>query len=126
MYKKYPVVFSEAKKKWQKAMNKSIHLKPNQAENKLLTILSEIYPKEWEYVGDWTMVLDGKSPDFVNINGKKLIIELFGDYWHRNDNPDDRIALFKKFGYRTLVIWERELKDKQALICKIGEFVKCQ
>ena len=70
------------------------------------------------------MILSGKIPDFVNVNGKKKLIELYGDYWHRNDNPQDRINLFKKFGWDTLVVWEKELKDEILLKEKILEFNK--
>lgn len=43
-------------------------------------------------------------PDFVNIK-KRKVIEGFGDYWHRNDNPQDKIDSFGKFGYDCLIIW---------------------
>jgi hypothetical protein len=40
---------------------------------------------------------------------------LFGDYWHRNDNPQNRIDIFKPYGYSTLVIWEHELNNVEEL-----------
>ena len=48
--------------------------------------------------------------------------EVFGDYWHRGQNPQDRIDTFKPFGFETLVIWERELNDIDAVAEKIREF----
>lgn len=92
----------------------------NKTEYKLLMLLDQLFPNEYKFTGDGSLILDGRIPDFCNINGQKKIIELYGDYWHRNDDPKDRIALFKPFGYKTLVIWEHELKDlvslKQTLI----------
>lgn len=114
----------ETRLKWQKSMKGKLHMRPNQAEKKVLQLLNSMYPSEWSYVGDWSMILAGKNPDFVNINGKKLIVELFGDFWHKGENPEDRIALFSKFGYKTLVIWERELKNLPKLTERVQEFVE--
>ena len=58
----------------------------------------------------------------MNINGRKSLIELYGDYWHKNDNPQDRIDHFKQFGFDTLVIWEKELKDQEMLVNKLQNF----
>ena len=82
-------------------------------EIKLKNILNNLYPNEWEFVGDGKMVLGGKIPDFVNVNGNNQIIELYGRYWHRNDNPQDRIDLFQTFGYATMIVFDNELKDEQ-------------
>jgi len=123
MREKYASVFEEAKQKWMESMKKSLHVKPNQVEKRLLQILSNLYPNEWAFVGDWSLVIANKNPDFANINGKKLLIEMWGDYWHQNDNPKERVSLFSKYGYHTLIIWERELKDEALLTQRIMEFV---
>ena len=83
-----------------------------------------MYPNEWKYTGDFSFWINGKNPDFVNCNGQKKCIEVFGDYWHRNDNPQDRKDIFKEFGYDTLVIWERELKNYSELKFKIHRFMR--
>jgi hypothetical protein len=90
---------------------KAMHIHPNKPETILLNLLEQIYPGEWKFVGDGKVIIAGKCPDFINVNGQKRIIELFGDYWHRNDNPEDRVNVFKPYGYETLIIWEKELKD---------------
>ena len=94
----------------------------NKAEKRLEKILNRLFPGEWKFVGDGKLIIDGKCPDFANINGQKKLIELYGDYWHRNDNPQDRIDIFKPFGYKTLVIWESELKDTRDLREKLVFF----
>lgn len=98
--------------------------KPNKAELRLLDLLNSLCPNEYKYVGDGQVIIAGKCPDFINVNGQKKIIELFGDYWHRGEDPKDRAKIFKPFGYKTLVIWESELKNIEKIkrrICKFHE-----
>jgi G:T-mismatch repair DNA endonuclease (very short patch repair protein) len=80
--------------------------------------------------------IGSRFPDFLDINGK-LIIEVFGDYYHGYDfrslNGDilsdqeheiERMQYFSNHGYKTLIIWEKEVKDKEAVKEKISNFVK--
>jgi very-short-patch-repair endonuclease len=105
-------------------MGKAWRIRPNVPEMSLLGLLEELYPGEWKFTGDFSFVINGKNPDFVNCNGQKKVIELFGDYWHRGEDPKDRAAIFAPFGYSTLVIWERELKDMEKVAKRIHKFVK--
>lgn len=100
--------------------------KPNKAEVQLLDLLNKQFPGEWKYVGDGSLIINGLNPDFVNINGKKNLIELFGTYWHRdvkkrswNYTEPGRVAAFKQMGFRCLVIWDKELSDKERLVRKL-------
>jgi len=102
---------------------KAIHSKPNKAELALQGILDDCFPNDWRYTGDGSLIIGGKCPDFSNINGRKVLIELFGDYWHRNEDPQDKINYYKKYGYDCLVIWEHELKDEEALKQKIMQYL---
>lgn len=108
---------------------KAQNRKPNKPECIMLNLLNHLYPNEWRYVGDGQLVIEGRNPDFVNCNGKKLIIECFGNYWHSvrtrcfEETEEGRIALFKKYGYKTLVVWEREIKNTDTLVARIREFV---
>lgn len=78
--------------------------------------------------------IDGFTPDFID-ESKKRIIEIFGDFWHHNPrdprfgeydwvNPytklsseekwqqdAQRIETYQKAGYKTLIIWESDLKE---------------
>jgi len=107
-----------------RAQRRGYSVFPNKAESALLELLESGYPNEWAYVGDGSLIIGSAVPDFANINGKKLLIELFGDHWHQGQNPQDRIDLFRRFGFRTLVIWERELKQPDEVRERIAEFVK--
>jgi len=101
---------------------KANHSRPNKCEAKLYKIINSIQPNEWKYTGDGSMIINRMTPDFTNVNGRKEVIEHFGDYWHKGENPQDRINKYKKFGYRCLVIWESELKNETEVINKIEEF----
>jgi len=100
---------------------RAMHIKPNKKEQKLLGILERF---GFEYVGDGKLVIDGLCPDFVNFKLHK-IIELFGDYWHRRENPQRRIIFFKNRGYDALVIWEHSLDDP-SIVSTIQKFVEVQ
>ena len=83
-------------------------ISPNKAETALQEILGIACPGCYKFVGDGSTVIGGKCPDFIY--GTK-IIEMFGTYWHRGEDPSVKIAHFAKYGFKTLVIWEHELKD---------------
>lgn len=104
-------------------MRVSRNAKPNKSEKFLGEFLEKMYPGEWKYTGDFSFMVNGKNPDFVNCNGKKLIIELFGEPWHKGETQEDRAKFFSPFGYRTLVVWWEELKNAELLASKIGGFV---
>lgn len=96
--------------------------KYNKSEQKLDIFLQKLLPNEYKYVGDGQFFLGSKNPDFLNMNNKKKIIELFGDYWHKNDKPEDRINYFKQHEYDCLVVWDSELNDIEKLKTKILSF----
>lgn len=91
-------------------------LKPNKTELALDALLEELLPGEYKYVGDGEFILGGKCPDWLNINGQKKLIELFGDYWHQGEDPQGKIDHYKQYGFDCLVIWESELKDDQSKV----------
>ena len=101
----------EFKEKMLKTMFKSRHNRPNKLEKRIDNLLQKMFPSEWKYVGDGQFWIAGKNPDFININGKKLIIEIFGNYWHEKEDESYRINLFEKFGYNTIVLWESDINN---------------
>lgn len=101
---------------------KSRHIKPNKNEFRLQELLDIYLPKQWKYVGDGQLIIGGRCPDFININGKKDLIELFGNYWHRGENPANKINHYKSYGFRCMVIWENELEDEELLAKRLRSF----
>ncbi len=99
------------------AIIKGSHLKPNKQEKKLNKIIQKLFPGEYKLnVKANIMTLGGKVPDFVNINGKKKLIEFYGEHWHQEEDSQKRIDYFKQFGWDTLVIWGNELKGEIKLL----------
>lgn len=105
-------------------------VKPNKLEMQMDSLLQECFPNEWRYVGDGQVIIEGLCPDFINYNGQKKIIEVFGDYWHDptkrrlrpNYTEEGRRATYSQFGFSTLVIWEHELGDPVKVVEKISSF----
>ena len=109
---------------------KNIYLLPNKLETKLKYLLNKILPNQYKFVGDGKSIVGGFIPDFVNKDNTK-IIELFGCYWHKckecgfgNGRPIDigRLKEYHKAGYKTLIIWEHELKDIKKVTERTLEF----
>jgi len=63
-----------------------------------------------------------KNPDFVN-RSKRKTIEVYGDYWHRNDNPQELINIYNSNGWECLVLWEHEIMDNNFSIDTIKEYI---
>jgi len=113
--------------KYLKNYQNGCHKKPNNTEKILITILS---PLDYEFVGDYKKWIGGKNPDFIN-ERKKKIIEFFG--WRHTEkatgipnkiHEQNRIDHFQKFGYKTLVLWDNDLKDRTKLFERIITFTK--
>lgn len=113
-------------KRWRE--NPNFKNKKNKIELKLENILNELFPKEYKFVGNCKFWIERFNPDFINCNGQKKIIELFGDYWHNlpeyKERDKKRLRTYSKYGYKTLVIWEHELRDLEKIKNKIKEFNK--
>ena len=91
-------------------------------------MFDEMTDDDIRYVGNrtwWKKLPSGKwkNPDFI-ISGQDKVIEIFGDYWHRNDDPQDLIDLYKQIGLDCLVIWEKEIhKTPQSVLEKLDNFI---
>jgi G:T-mismatch repair DNA endonuclease (very short patch repair protein) len=104
--------------------------KPNKPELFLLDLITK-NNFALKYVGDGKVYFKGNThyfnPDFIN-EDSKCIIEIFGSYWHNIPNAKikdkERLITYQKHGYKTLVLWEHELYDKQLIIKRIEEFLK--
>lgn len=97
-------------------------------ERQLDILLQQLYPGEFEYNGHFELgvAIDGLVPDFVNINGRKKIIEMNGDHWHQNSvREEEKKARYAKCGFSCLTIWGGELKNnKKEVINKLTDFVE--
>jgi len=86
--------------------------------------------------GDFSLgiTLAGLIPDFTNTNGKKEIIEIFGDYWHSPEVVGDdwrrtelgKIMLYNSLNYKCLILWGSELQNltDNEIVNKINAFFR--
>ena len=108
-----------------KEFGKRFQVKPNNPE----TILIKLLGSGYKYVGNYQVWINGKNPDFINEENKK-IIEFFGDYWHDIENTgkskrihiNERKKHFEKEGYKVLIIQQKDLKNIENLKKKIQLF----
>jgi very-short-patch-repair endonuclease len=107
--------------KFLKKRQKGMKLKPNKHE-KYLILFFKKYKLPFKYVGDFSIWINGKNPDFIN-KKKKLIIEYFGDYWHQDKLKDKkRLNKFKLKDYKTLIIRTKDLNNEYKLFKKVENF----
>ena len=99
-----------------------MHTHPNKPESILKRLADIACPNEYEYTGGGEVVIDGMCPDLFNINNKKKVILMHGDYWHKDEDTQVVIDRYFEFGYDCLVVWKKELKDHENVIAKIREF----
>jgi len=92
---------------------------PNKLEGTVRDYLNINAPGEWEYnTGDY--LIAGLFPDFVNVNGRKMVIEVFGDYWHKGEDPAAKKRRYKRAGYSCVVVWEGEFyRDPSILLTRL-------
>jgi len=103
---------------------------PNKFEFMVLQYLNEEYPGKFKYVGDGSVLINGRSPDFIDEEGKTVILAN-GVYWHlgfhglpvnnKNKQIRERIEKepFIKAGYIVRFIWEDAFK-KGGIGCVVG------
>ena len=99
----------------------------NKAEAKLNQVIQEM-GLPYKFVGNGEVWISGLSPDFINTNGQKKIIEFFGEHWHEGKGvsyrrtENGRKEVFAGYGYDTLIIWGKELKNMEAVKQRILNF----
>lgn len=103
-----------------KQRNKTLQIKPNNGEINLGVILK---PYQFKYVGNGKLSVGRFNPDFVH---KKLpiLVELFGEYWHKPGTSRKRIAYFRRRGYDCMVIWHTTVRnDPDSIAPRVERFV---
>lgn len=96
--------------------------------NKLEEFLAKHYFEALHYVGDghlWVTLKDGrrKCPDF-KVHGQRKFIEIWGDYWHKGEDPENLIEAYREIGFSCLVVWESEVhNDWRNTVKKINMFL---
>jgi hypothetical protein len=101
----------------------------NKMEKKVSYILRGLIPGIFMYNGNkrWGIELAGMVPDFVNVNGHK-VIEVYSDYWKGGSCSAikswkiSRSKKMSRIGWKVLYIGEADLTDVGVLKNKIMRF----
>jgi len=127
----------ENKERRLKSIFGGLFKRPTKPEKIIISLIKE-NNLPFNYVGDGKIWFRGINhsfnPDFLSKNPKH-IIEVFGDYWHNRKDmkkrDKERLKTYKKYGYKTLVIWGHELiKNKKPIennfkvLNKVNKFIK--
>lgn len=103
-----------------KVMHRREMSKPENEFNKM--IVENCFPYIYTgNVSNKTVVIGGKIPDFTHETEKK-VIEIWGNFFHKGQNPQDRIDYFGKYGYDCLIIWASELHNRLDVFHKVRKF----
>lgn len=106
-----------------KMMGRALGTKPSKPEKYLIELLNTHFPNEWKYVGNAKFWIEGRNPDFININGKKAIIEYNGHWKHTKEKDEVKTQHYLNYGYITLNLYPIDLKDEKRLIQTISNFI---
>lgn len=106
-------------------MLKGLFKRPTSLEQKFIAFFNE-NNLPFTYCGNGSLLIGYKNPDFVESNGRKLCIEVANkairrifDKLNQEEYEEKRIEHFAKYGWKCLVLWEDELKNKQKILEKI-------
>ena len=95
-------------------------------ERKIIRLCEEKnYP--FKFVGRGGFRIDGKFPDFIATDGRKMIIETFSDFWHEADYEITRGLFLEEHGYKTLFLGDKDLfirNWREICSSKIEFFIK--
>jgi G:T-mismatch repair DNA endonuclease (very short patch repair protein) len=100
-----------------------IKREPNAAERWLINLLEQSR-LPFKYVGDGQMWLENRNPDFIATNGLKLVIEIFGTYWHAVADVQQRTEHYKTLGFNSLILWDYELTDSLQILKRVELFMR--
>lgn len=103
---------------------KSLVKKPNAPEQIIIDIIAK-HNLPYKYTGNGDFILGGKCPDFINTNGKKEVIEVFGRVFHsplftfRKNMPyhqtyEGTIAHYNKYGFKCRIFWDTDVTRADA------------
>ena len=100
---------------------------PNKLEKDFISLLNNLKLSKYKFTGNGTFIIDRFNPDFVCEKDRK-IIELYGDYWHKNDKRhNNRINTYITNNYDVLVIYESQFrKNKKEVLDEITRFEKLE
>jgi len=113
------------KEKWLRNLLKGLLKRPTTFEQKIIELIKE-HNLPFKYVGNGKVIICFRNPDFIECNGRKLLIETYYSYWHSKNYEKQRARIFSKYGYKTLFLNENDLLRKnwkEVCLNKINNFM---
>jgi hypothetical protein len=116
----------EYREKTIKAILRGLRKRPSTFEQKIINLCKK-YNLPFKYVGNGEVIINYVNPDFIETNGKKLLIEVYNSFFHPKDYEEKRAKRFAKYGYKTLFLNENDIETKnweEICLNKIREFIE--
>lgn len=92
--------------------------RPTSLEKQIIEIITK-YKLPFKYVGNGKFLIGYKNPDFIHFN-KKVCIEVHNFFHHSEDYREKRARYFKKFGWKTIFINEKEIQETSKVLSLIS------
>lgn len=89
--------------------------RPTRPEKRFIAFCRQ-YNLPFKYIGKGDVWIGKRNPDFIDCNGRKVVVEILGNYWHK---PEDAFSMKKdyaQYGFECITIWENETKDESRLL----------
>lgn len=93
---------------------------PTSLEDKFQNIINK-YNLPYKYVGNGMFFIERFNPDFININGDKIAIEVYARYYKKRNNisiedwKTERTNIFNKYGWNIIYFDETQVNDNYVL-----------
>ena len=109
-------------------MTQKMCFRPTSYEIELKKHLDKIQPNEWRYTGDGSFWVGypPMNPDFVNRNGKNVVIEVFAAYYKKKmfgtveEYMYKRSENFTKYGFRVIYFSDQEYNKENIIRRKLS------
>ena len=101
--------------------------RPTSLEKKVIKLVEELN-LPYKYTGNGLCFIAGRCPDFLCRSQAKVVVEIFGRYWHdpevtprvRPEHTSERtLAHYARCGFRCVIIWEEALANME----QVGEIL---
>lgn len=107
---------------------------PNKLERFFAKFLNKRFPSTFKLNVRNGISIGGKVPDFVTVvRSDRVLVELFGDYWHGSSMTGHsrwseeclRRAYFRRYGYRTCVVWQSQLESRlDSVVSRLNSYLQ--
>lgn len=98
-----------------KGFRVAMGVRPTKPEKKFMDIC-QIYQLPFKYTGKGDIWIGRRNPDFIDYTGRKVVVEIFGSYWHKPGDADIRRKEYAEYGFECITFQENTLKDLNRVI----------